>query len=100
MKHEFDNGKYAVEQTADYKLLAYRHGELWQDLTGNNLVYWMLCEIDKLKQQRSALLQALQEIDNWLVCAAIATPEDMAQSFSHMEQVASAAIAKAEGRPL
>lgn len=64
MKHEFDNGKYAVEQTADYKLLAYRHGELWQDLTGNNLVYWMLCEIDKLKQQRSALMGAVKGLDD------------------------------------
>lgn len=43
------------------------------------------------------LLAALQEIDNWLVCSAIATPEDMAQSFQHMQGVASAAIAKAKG---
>ena len=42
------------------------------------------------------LLEALKEIDNWLVCAAIATPEDMAQSFSAMEQLARAAIAAAE----
>jgi hypothetical protein len=28
----------------------------------------------------------LNEIDNWLVCAAIATPEDMAQSFAHFQQ--------------
>jgi hypothetical protein len=42
------------------------------------------------------LLAALKEIDNWLVCGCIATPEDMAQSFGHMEQVARAAIAAAE----
>lgn len=45
------------------------------------------------------LLAALKEIDNWLVCWCIATPEDMAQSFGHMEQVASAAIAAAEQAP-
>jgi hypothetical protein len=43
------------------------------------------------------LLEALKELDSWLVCACIATPEDMAQSFPHMQQVVSAAIAKAEG---
>lgn len=41
------------------------------------------------------LLAALNEINNWLVCAAIASPEDMAQSFPHMQAVADAAIAKA-----
>jgi hypothetical protein len=44
------------------------------------------------------LLEALKELDSWLVCACIATPEDMAQSFPHMQQVVSAAIAKAEGK--
>jgi hypothetical protein len=43
------------------------------------------------------LLEALKELDSWLVCACIATPEDMAQSFPHMQQVVSAAIARAEG---
>ena len=41
------------------------------------------------------LLAALNEVNNWLVCAAIASPEDMAQSFPHMQAVADAAIAKA-----
>lgn len=63
MRHEFDNGKYAVEQTPDYRLLAFRHGEPWQDLTGNNLVYWMLCEVEALKQQREELKQALTGMD-------------------------------------
>jgi hypothetical protein len=43
------------------------------------------------------MLEALKELDSWLVCACIATPEDMAQSFPHMQQVVSAAIAKATG---
>lgn len=63
MRHEFDNGKYAVEQTPDYRLRAFRHGEPWQDLTGNNLVYWMLCEVEALKQQREELKQALAGLD-------------------------------------
>ena len=43
------------------------------------------------------LLEALDELESWLVCACIASPEDMAQSFPHMLQVVQAAIAKAEG---
>jgi hypothetical protein len=43
------------------------------------------------------MLEALKELDSWLVCACIATPEDMAQSFPHMQQVVSAAIFKATG---
>ena len=53
-------------------------------------------ELRRLHEVNAELLAALKEIDSWLVCACIATPEDMAQSFSHMEQVASAAINKAE----
>jgi hypothetical protein len=49
-----------------------------------------------IEAQRDALLEALKEINSWLVCACIATPEDMAQSFPHMEQVAYAAIKAVE----
>ena len=42
------------------------------------------------------LLEALNEIHNWLVCAPIATAEDMAESFPYMERLAEAAIARAE----
>lgn len=35
---------------------------------------------------------ALNKINNWLVCAAIATPEDMAQSFGEMQREAARAI--------
>lgn len=44
------------------------------------------------------LLEALNEINNWLVCGCIATPEDMAQSFSYMQELAESAIAKATGQ--
>lgn len=31
-------------------------------------------------------MELLQEISNWLVCEAIATPEDMAQSFTSFRE--------------
>lgn len=73
--------------------------ELWPVAHVSNRSLSAADELRRLhvvEKQRDDLLAALREIDSWLVCACIATPEDMAQSFSHMEQVASAAIAKAE----
>ena len=56
-------------------------------------------EIARLRQQVATLterqdiaVEALNEINNWLVCACIATPEDMAQSFDHMQSVADKAL--------
>ena len=63
---------------------------------GGNTATKAADELRRLHEVNKELLAALKEIDSWLVCACIATPEDMAQSFSHMEQVASAAINKAE----
>lgn len=42
---------------------------------------------------------ALSAISNWLVCHAIASPEDMAQSFEEMRQKADDAIAALDNRP-
>ena len=59
-------------------------------------IYQAAAELRRLHESNIELLAALKEIDSWLVCACIATPEDMAQSFPTMQQVASAAINKAE----
>ena len=42
----------------------------------------------------SELLDVLNEINNWLVCGCIATPEDMAQSFPYMQNLVETAITK------
>lgn len=60
------DGKYTVIND-NGKLTALRHGEPWnRDLTGDNLVYWMLVEILKLKQEvldsSRPLLAALMEV--------------------------------------
>jgi hypothetical protein len=41
------------------------------------------------------MLDALNEINNWLVCATISTPEDMANSFPYMQELAQKAIDRA-----
>jgi hypothetical protein len=43
------------------------------------------------------LVAALDKIHSWLVAGAIASPQDMAQSFPEMERIASEALTKAKG---
>ena len=59
MRHDFDDGKYTVIND-NGKLTALRHGEPWQDLCGNNLVYWMLVEVDRLKAERDGLVAVME----------------------------------------
>ena len=57
-KMDFAGGKYTVIND-NGKLTALRHGEPWgRDLVGDNLVYWMLQDALRLKQERDALLEA------------------------------------------
>lgn len=56
---DFAGGKYTVIND-NGNLTALRHGEPWKrDLTGDNLVYWMLIEALELKSQRDELLEAI-----------------------------------------
>lgn len=61
MQAELCDSKYKVmfdEKTG--VLSAQRYGEEWQDLTGNNLVYWMLVEICQLKEALQSPKSTLQ----------------------------------------
>lgn len=61
MRHDFADGKYTVIND-NGRLTALRHGESWgRDLVGDNLVYWMLVEVNDLKTQRDALLEVLKD---------------------------------------
>jgi hypothetical protein len=65
MQHSFSDGKYTVINNNGI-LTALRHGEPWdRNLTGDNLIYWMLIEVDTLKQQRDELLEALRPFANY-----------------------------------
>lgn len=62
MKHDFANGKYTIIND-NGRLSALRHGEYWKrDLCGDNLIYWMLVDFDKMKEQRDELLDTLQRV--------------------------------------
>ena len=50
-----DNGKYTVIMEADGRLHAMRHGEPWQDLTRNNLVYFLAAELEEARKRLADL---------------------------------------------
>lgn len=49
-------------------------------------------QVKALVKERDALRAALNEIHGWLVCAPIASNDDMAQSFPTMERIAAKAL--------
>lgn len=51
-----DGGKYEILLYENGQLEALRHGQPWQDLTGNNLVYWLAVE---LRNARVALVDLI-----------------------------------------
>lgn len=72
MQHNFADGKYTVIND-NGKLTALRHGEHWnRDLCGDNLVYWMLVDYDKMKEERDELLDTLKEVLPWVVTQEVA----------------------------
>lgn len=88
MRHDFADGKYTVIND-NGRLTALRHGEPWgRDLVGDTLVYWMLCEVDDLRAQRDALLEALK-----LAKSIIGHPDD-----AHSQMIDAAIKAVEEGQ--
>ncbi len=45
------DGKYRLMQYPNGELVAYRHGERWQSLLGNNLVLALVQEIQRLREE-------------------------------------------------
>ena len=51
-----ENGKYTVIMEADGRLHALRYGEPWQDLCGNNLVYFLAVELEATRKALSEVV--------------------------------------------
>lgn len=66
IKHySFDDGKYEIHSADDGSLLeAYRHGEYWQNMIGDNLTAAMLHRIDDLEASVSRLIYASLPVSN------------------------------------
>ena len=66
-KIELSDGKYTVvnELGEGGGFKALRYGEEWRDLTGDNLVLAMYCEIEELREQLADMHDLLMEaLDN------------------------------------
>ena len=57
------DAKYTVIQHRDGRVEAMRYGELWRDLTGDNLVLAMAQEIQELRNWRDQAFRAHPNID-------------------------------------
>lgn len=55
------DGKYTVVIDGG-KLTALRHGEPWQDLCGNNLVYWLAAELQRTREALIDLDEAARKV--------------------------------------
>lgn len=55
--YESPDGKYRVQRDDSGYMAAFRYGEPWRDLTGDNLVGVLLDRIDELSGQLSEALE-------------------------------------------
>lgn len=63
---DFNDGKYTVISD-NGRLTALRNGEPWnRDITGDNLIYWMLVEAIRLKEERDASAAKLANVEGQL----------------------------------
>lgn len=56
---QVNNGKYTVV-IDEGNLSALRYGEPWQDLCGNNLVYWLAVELQEAREKLNIATEALK----------------------------------------
>ncbi len=51
-QYTFDNGKYVIKRCGNgTTMMAYRHGEFWQNMVGDKLTASMLDEVDNLQKK-------------------------------------------------
>ena len=81
---------------------AHDRGKGWFAVYPAQHGYWNLMGKDdaefavRAANSFAPMRDALEEIHAWLVCHPIASADDMAQAFEHMEQIARAALSLAQ----
>lgn len=75
-----EDGKYEVSYNNGVDFKALRYGQPWRDLTGDKFVGALCIRIEEQETEIKELKARLDSIHSWIVCSAIATPEDMMQS--------------------
>ncbi len=64
-KIDVANGKYTVISYEDGGMKALRHGEEWQDLCGNNLVFFLMVELIEAKDKIKQTLELIDSIEDY-----------------------------------
>jgi hypothetical protein len=67
MKIELYNGiyTYVIEDRKQYAL---HYGEMWRDVTGDDLIYAMACEIERLREENEELEFKVDELECEIYC--------------------------------
>jgi len=56
------DGKYRIDRFKNGQMIAFRHGDCWRDLTGDNLI---LALLQKIEEHDAQLTQAAQPDKRW-----------------------------------
>lgn len=84
--YTLEDGKYAVTRDEQFGTIEdiRRKGEFWpagmEAFVHAGFVHALLNRIDELEAVKA-------EVHSWIVCAPIATPEDMMQSAEHITEI-------------
>lgn len=79
-------GEYEVSHTCGSNFVARRNGELWRDLTGDNLVLALVQRIEQLEQAfttptpemvQAGLAEVQSMLDEWAIDQLMSIPEDV-----------------------
>lgn len=65
-KYEFENGKYTIVAHCDGEMSAFRHGELWMNLTGDKLTRAILDSLDHEKARADHYKNMVEKRDSEL----------------------------------
>ena len=76
-----EDGKYTFIHTDGMNLRCLRNDLPWRDLVGDKAVLSLVGEVEQLRER-------LASIHSWIVCAGIATPEDMMENAEAIEATA------------
>lgn len=63
---ELADGKYTLVREPTGNMHALRYGEPWRDLVGDNLIYWMAVEIERLQELLDAKEKAKEKLQSQL----------------------------------
>lgn len=75
MNIKLDKTKYEIVENTNETLAAFRHGEPWLDLTGDNLIYFLALQHEELKEMLTYCVEVMSELPTLNVFGGLAVFE-------------------------